>query len=56
MLQSWTRVDISKLAGSNINSPENGIFMTASEHLDFGTFKFYLDKEAVSNISHHTVV
>ena len=36
------------LAGLNINSPTNVIYMTSAEHTTFRSFKFYLDKDAVS--------
>lgn len=48
MLQSWTQIDFETLVGPNINSPKNAIYMTKTEHIAFGRFKFYLDKEAVS--------
>ena len=48
MLRSWTGIDVTKLAGSKINSPENAILMTSDEHKSFGRFRWYLDKEAVS--------
>ncbi|KAF8873784.1 hypothetical protein BD779DRAFT_1451444, partial [Infundibulicybe gibba] len=48
MLMSWTNIDIKKLAGTGINSPENAIFMTADEYFSFGQFQLYFDKEAVS--------
>jgi hypothetical protein len=51
MLRSWTRIDFMALVGSNINSPTNAIYMTIMEHLAFGKFKFYLDKDAVSRFS-----
>ncbi|KAJ7049609.1 hypothetical protein C8F01DRAFT_1182500 [Mycena amicta] len=46
MLGSWTKIDLDALVGSNINSPENGIFMTRDDHDYFRAFKFYLDKSA----------
>jgi hypothetical protein len=50
MLRSWTGIDFMKPVGSNINSPENAIYMTSDEHDLFGRFEFYLDKEAVSSL------
>jgi len=47
MLQSWTGIDLDKLVGSKINSPENAILMCRDQHLDFGHYKWYLDKDAV---------
>ena len=38
MLRSWTEIDVTKLAGSNINSPENAILMTSNEDKQFGRF------------------
>ncbi|KAJ7121020.1 hypothetical protein C8R44DRAFT_853342 [Mycena epipterygia] len=49
MLQLWTNVDLGKLAGSNINSPSNTIFMTGGEQDSFRTFDFYLDEQAYPN-------
>ena len=51
MLQSWTRIDFRTLTESDINSPTNAIYMAKAEHVAFGRFKFYLDKEAVSRFS-----
>lgn len=48
MLQSWTQIDLRGLVGAKITSPENGIYMTREDHDGFGSFEFYLDKEAVS--------
>lgn len=48
MLRAWTRIDFETLVGSNINSPANAIYMTKTEHVSFGRFKFYFDKDAVS--------
>ncbi len=48
MLQSWTQIDIKEVVGSNINSPTNALYMTNNEHLAFGHFRFYLDKDVVS--------
>jgi len=48
MLRSWTEIDVKKLAGSKINSPENAILMTYDQHKEFGRFRWYLDKDAVS--------
>ena len=47
MLLSWTRIDLETLIGSM--SPTNAIYMSIQEHLSFGRFKFYLDKDAVSH-------
>jgi hypothetical protein len=44
MLHSWTGIDISGLVGSQINSPENGIYMNDVDHSQFGSFLFYFDK------------
>ena len=49
MLRSWTRLDFETLIGSKINSPANAMYMTKQEHVFFGRFKFYLDKDAVSH-------
>jgi hypothetical protein len=48
MLQSWTQIDFRTYVGPNINLPTNAIYMTREEHVHFGCFQFYLDKEAVS--------
>jgi hypothetical protein len=48
MLQAWTRIDFETLVGSDINSPTNAIYMTKTEHVYFGHFKLYFDKDAVS--------
>ena len=48
MLRSWTQIDLMPLVGSNVNSPTNAIYMTMTEHIAFGQFQFYLDKDAVS--------
>jgi hypothetical protein len=48
MLRSWTQIDLMALVGSNINSPTNAIYMTMMEHIAFGQFQFYLDKDTVS--------
>ncbi|KAH8993056.1 hypothetical protein EDB86DRAFT_2830278 [Lactarius hatsudake] len=50
MLQSWTRIDLKTLVGSNINSPMNAIYMTTTEHTMFRRFEFYLDKESYPDI------
>lgn len=50
MFCSWTQVDVTTLTGSNINSPTNAIYMTVQEHKAFGSFHFYLDKEAHPDI------
>ena len=47
MLRSWTGIDLDKLVGSKINTPENAILMCREQHLSFGRFKWYLDKDAV---------
>jgi len=47
MFQSWTQIDLQALAGPNINSPANGIFMAMLEHQTFRRFGLYLDKDAV---------
>jgi len=51
MFQSWTQIDLHALAGSNINSPANGIYMSNEEHQLFRQFEFYLDKDAVGSLS-----
>jgi hypothetical protein len=52
MLRSWTGIDISGLVGSQINSPENGIYMNDVDHSQFGSFLFYFDKVEDSDIPH----
>ena len=47
MLRSWTGIDLDKLVRSKINTPENAILMCREQHLGFGRFKWYLDKDAV---------
>ena len=47
ILRSWTGIDLDKLVGSKINTPENAILMCRDQHLDFGRYKWYLDKDAV---------
>jgi hypothetical protein len=47
MLQAWTGLDPDQLAGSNINSAENCIFMNDLDHIRFGGFFFYFDKDEV---------
>jgi len=49
MLQAWTGLGPDQLAGSNINSPENCIFMNDLDHIRFGGFIFYFDKVEVGN-------
>jgi hypothetical protein len=49
MLQAWTGLDPHQLIGSNINSPENAIFMNDLDHNQFGDFFFYFDKDEVRN-------
>ncbi|KAL9709395.1 hypothetical protein Ac2012v2_007131 [Leucoagaricus gongylophorus] len=44
MLRSWTGIDLGKLVGSKINTPENTILMCYDQHLDFGRYRWYLDK------------
>lgn len=51
MLRSWTQIDFTTLLESDIDSPANSIYMTTIEHLAFGNFDFYFDKEAVSRSS-----
>ncbi|KAL9708594.1 hypothetical protein Ac2012v2_008139 [Leucoagaricus gongylophorus] len=46
MLRSWTGIDLGKLVGSKINTPENTILMCRDQHLDFGRYRWYLDKDA----------
>ncbi|KAL9710801.1 hypothetical protein Ac2012v2_006338 [Leucoagaricus gongylophorus] len=46
MLRSWTGIDLDKLVRSKINTPENAILMCCEQHLDFGRFEWYLDKDA----------
>lgn len=53
MLQSWTNLDITQLTGHKINTPENVIYMTHTEHLAFGAFRFYFDADAVSLFPYH---
>ncbi|KAH9930880.1 uncharacterized protein B0H18DRAFT_854138, partial [Fomitopsis serialis] len=48
MLRAWTSIDIDRLAGSKINTPANGVYMSTFEHYLFSRFRFYLDKDAVS--------
>jgi hypothetical protein len=48
MLRSWTQIDFEAFVGLNINSPTNAIFMTKVEHISFGNFDFFLEKELVS--------
>lgn len=44
MLRSWTGgIDLDKLAGSNMNDPEDVILIS-----NFGHFWWYLNKDAVS--------
>ncbi len=50
MLRSWTQIDLEGLIGSNINSPTTAIYMTRNERAHFGSFRFYLDKEAVRHL------
>ena len=45
MFKSWTQMDF-----EGLNSPTNAIYMTMQEHSTFGSFTFYLDKEAVSHL------
>ena len=47
MLQSWTGIDLGKLVESRLNTPENAILMCRTQHLDFGRYEWYLDKNAV---------
>jgi len=47
MLQSWTGIDLDKLVRSKINTLENAILMCHEQHLGFGHFKWYLDKDVV---------
>lgn len=42
ILQSWTQIH--QPVGLKITSLRNAIFMTSEDHLQFGTFKFYLEK------------
>jgi hypothetical protein len=44
------------LVGSSINSPTNAIYMTMMEHIAFGQFQFYLDKEAVSRFGGNSLL
>ncbi|KAL9708936.1 hypothetical protein Ac2012v2_007752 [Leucoagaricus gongylophorus] len=46
MLQSWTGIDLGKLVESRLNTPENAILMCRTQHLDFGRYEWYLDKNA----------
>jgi len=50
ILRAWTGIDIRE-SGSKIESPDNVIYMTIDEHLSFGEFEFYLDKDAVQSTS-----
>ncbi|KAJ7100639.1 hypothetical protein B0H15DRAFT_769959, partial [Mycena belliarum] len=45
ILQSWTQIH--QPVGLKITSLRNAIFMTSEDHLQFGTFKFYLEKATV---------
>jgi len=47
MLHSWTGIGISGLVGTQINSPENGIYMNEIDHSQFGSFLFYFEKDEV---------
>jgi len=47
MFKSWTQIDLHALAGPNIDSPANGIFLASLEHRIFRQFQVYLDKDAV---------
>ena len=47
MLQSWTGIDLDKLVRSKINTLENAILMCCKQHLSFGHFKWYHDKDVV---------
>jgi len=47
MLRSWTGIDLDKHVRSKINTPENAILMCHEQHLGFGCFKWYHDKDAV---------
>jgi len=47
MLQSWTGIDLDKLVRSKINTLENVILICHDQHLDFGHYRWYLDKDAV---------
>jgi len=47
MLRSWTGIDLDKLVRSKINTPENAILIYCEQHLGFGCFKWYLNKNAV---------
>jgi hypothetical protein len=48
MLQAWTQIGFETLIRSKINSPTNAIYMTKTEHVSFGHFELYFDKDAVS--------
>ena len=50
MLRSWTGIDLGKLVGSKINTPENTILMCYDQHLDFGRYRWYLDKNTVCSL------
>ena len=50
MLRSWTGIDLGKLVGSKINTPENTILMCHDQHLDFGRYRWYLDKNVVCSL------
>ncbi|KIM40632.1 hypothetical protein M413DRAFT_28425 [Hebeloma cylindrosporum] len=45
MLQSWTQINPQAFAGSNISSPQNGIYMSTMAHETFRNFRLYLDKD-----------
>ena len=47
MLRSWTGINLGKLVGSKINTLENTILMCRDQHLDFGHYRWYLDKDTV---------
>ena len=47
MLRSWTGINLDKLVRSKINTLENAILMCCEQHIDFGHFKWYLNKDIV---------
>jgi len=44
---TWTGIDLDKLVRLKINTLENVILICHDQHLDFGHYRWYLDKDAV---------
>ncbi|TFK41561.1 hypothetical protein BDQ12DRAFT_720407 [Crucibulum laeve] len=44
MLKAWTMIDIKNIAGSEINTAANCIYMTINEHITFGKLELYLEE------------